>query len=325
MELTFERVVRRFSTAHATAHGMLAARETIEVMLVDVDGAFGRGEAAPLASFDGVSVERALEALRAHGAALASVDATGARDACRAADPLPQALAAIDVALWDLAGRRAARPIAALLTPAPAAAVEVNASVAGAAADDAASAAAAAVAAGYRTVKLKVGTGDDLARIRAVRAAIGPDVALRLDANGAWTVAEAERVLRGAGPLEFVEEPVRGAGELAALRARVEARIAVDESEGAGADAVSLKLSRSGGITGLLADAARARAAGMEVYVTSTYEGPIGVAAAVHAAAALAPLPACGLATLELFDGASPLPVRRGRIEVPRGPGLGIY
>ena len=62
----------------------------------------------------------------------------------------------------------------------------------------------------------------------------------------------------------------------------------------------------------------------MEVYVTSTYEGPIGVAAALHAAAALAPLPACGLATLELFAEPSPLPVRDGRIEVPRGPGLGI-
>ena len=90
------------------------------------------------------------------------------------------------------------------------------------------------------------------------------------------------------------------------------------------ADAVALKISRCGGITGLLADAARARAAGMAIYVTSTYEGPIGVAAALHAAAALAPLPACGLATLELFEAPSPFPVRDGRIAVPRGPGLGI-
>ena len=62
----------------------------------------------------------------------------------------------------------------------------------------------------------------------------------------------------------------------------------------------------------------------MDVYLTSTYEGPIGVAAALHAAAALAPLPACGLATLELFEAPSPLPVRDGRIAVPSGPGLGI-
>ena len=324
MELSFERVVRRFAAALSTAHGFLEARESIEVTLVDFDGAFGRGEAAPLASFDGVSIERALEALEAHRLALGGADAAGARDACAAADPLPQALAAIDVALWDLAGRRAGTPIAALLAAGPADSVEVNASVADIDAADAASAAAAAVAAGYRTVKLKVGTGDDLARIRAVRAAIGPAIALRLDANGAWSLAEAERVLNRAGPLELVEEPVRGAGQLAALRGRVAARVAVDESAGEPADAVALKLSRSGGITGLLADAARARATGMDVYLTSTYEGPIGVAAALHAAAALGPLPACGLATLELFEAPSPLPVRDGRIAVPRGPGLGI-
>ena len=324
MELSLERVVRRFAAAQSTAHGVLEERESIEVTLLDFDGAFGRGEAAPLASFDGVSIERALEALAAHRAVLRDVDAAGARDACAAADPLAQALAAIDVALWDLAGRRAGRPIAALLSPDPAAAVEVNASVADVAVADAASAAGAAAAAGYRTIKLKVGTGDDLARIRAVRAAIGPAVALRLDANGAWSPAEAERVLSAAGPLELVEEPVRGASELAALRARVAVKVAVDESAGGAADAVALKLSRSGGITGLLEDAARARAAGMDVYLTSTYEGPIGIVAALHVAAALAPLPACGLATLELFDAPSPLPVRDGRIDVPRGPGLGI-
>ena len=324
MELTFERVVRRFATPQATAHGLLEERETVEVVLRDFDGAFGRGEAAPLASFDGVDVERALAALDAHRAVLAFADPGGAREACRAADPLPQALAAIDVALWDLAGRRAGRPLAALLAREPAGAVEVNASIADLSTQDAANAARRAVAAGYRAIKLKVGTGDDIARIRAVRAAIGPAVALRLDANGAWSLAQAERVLTAAGALELVEEPVHAAGALAALRSRIRTRVAVDESEGEPADAVSLKLSRSGGITGLLTDAARARAAGMEVYVTSTYEGPIGVAAALHAAAALAPLPACGLATLELFDEPSPLPVHDGRIDVPRGPGLGV-
>ena len=126
-----------------------------------------------------MSVERALEALERYRAVLAGADAASALGACRAADPLPQALAAVDVALWDLAGRRSGTPIAALLARSPAASVEVNASVADAEIEDAARAARAAVAAGYRTIKLKVGTGDDLARIRAVRAAAGPGVALR--------------------------------------------------------------------------------------------------------------------------------------------------
>ncbi|MGH2855687.1 MAG: enolase C-terminal domain-like protein, partial [Solirubrobacteraceae bacterium] len=62
------------------------------------------------------------------------------------------------------------------------------------------------------------------------------------------------------------------------------------------------------------------------VYLSSTYDGPIGIAAALHAAAVLAPLPACGLATLGLFAGLEedPLPVRDGRIAVPSAPGLGV-
>lgn len=86
-----------------------------------------------------------------------------------------------------------------------------------------------------------------------------------------------------------------------------------------------LKLSRSGGISPLLADAVAVRATGAEVYVSSSLEGPLGVAAALHAAAALAPMPACGLATLGLFaDVEDPFPPRDGAIAVPTGPGLGV-
>jgi L-alanine-DL-glutamate epimerase-like enolase superfamily enzyme len=90
------------------------------------------------------------------------------------------------------------------------------------------------------------------------------------------------------------------------------------------ADAVCLKLARCGGISGLLACASLVRASGAEPYVASTFDGPLGIAAALHAAAALSPLPACGLATLALFDddAASALPVVDGAIAVPGGPGL---
>jgi L-alanine-DL-glutamate epimerase-like enolase superfamily enzyme len=94
------------------------------------------------------------------------------------------------------------------------------------------------------------------------------------------------------------------------------------------ADAVALKLSRCGGISGLLAAAELVRATGAEPYVTSTLDGPIGIAAAVHATAALSAgrdiLP-CGLATLALFEGVDGvLPVENGLIAVPEGPGLGL-
>ena len=93
------------------------------------------------------------------------------------------------------------------------------------------------------------------------------------------------------------------------------------------ADAICLKVSRCGGIRGLLRDASAARAAGTEVYLASTYDGPLGIAAAVHAAAVLAvdgPVLHCGLATLGAFEDAAagPLTPRAGMIEVPRGPGL---
>ena len=108
--------------------------------------------------------------------------------------------------------------------------------------------------------------------------------------------------------------------------------VAMDETAvlpgapGSGAtDLVCLKTSSCGGISGLLCAAADARAAGSEVYVASTFDGPIGIAAAVHAAAALGDMRPCGLATLSLFaDLADPLPPARGAIAVPTGDGLGI-
>jgi L-alanine-DL-glutamate epimerase-like enolase superfamily enzyme len=337
MRLELTQSERQFREAQHTAHGMLQARQLIEVTLTDADGASGRGEAAPLASYDGVGTDTVIAALEAYRQVLAQDPPSQPGtllDRCREVADLPQALAAIDLALWDLAGNRAGRPVCDLLAAHPAQQIEVNATIAPATREAAADLAAGAVSAGYRCVKLKVGVGDDLERVRAVRAAIGPDVSLRLDANGAWSVAHAVELLdaMSAVGLELVEEPVRGLGDLQDLRERVAVRIAIDESAALPgaltariADAVCLKISRCGGISGLLAAAALVRASGAEVYLASSYDGPLGIAAALHAAAALSPLPPCGLATLELFAGPpSPFPVRQGTIAVPRGPGLGV-
>jgi L-alanine-DL-glutamate epimerase-like enolase superfamily enzyme len=91
------------------------------------------------------------------------------------------------------------------------------------------------------------------------------------------------------------------------------------------ADAVCLKISSCGGISGLLARAALVRSSGADVYLASTYDGPLGIAAAVHCAAALKPTGASGLGTLELFeDEFTVLSLERGEIEVPTKPGLGV-
>jgi L-alanine-DL-glutamate epimerase-like enolase superfamily enzyme len=189
---------------------------------------------------------------------------------------------------------------------------------------------------GFRCVKVKVGVGDDAGRLAAIRAAAGPQMLLRVDANGAWqSVEEAVLSLRALAPsgLELAEEPVHGVGLLRELRAVSPVPIAMDETAaeaGAGSsgatDAVCLKIARCGGIGGLLREAAEARAAGSAVYVASTLDGPVGIAAALHAAAALAadgPLPPCGLATLAAFaDVDDPFVLRDGCLAVPEGPGL---
>jgi L-alanine-DL-glutamate epimerase-like enolase superfamily enzyme len=87
---------------------------------------------------------------------------------------------------------------------------------------------------------------------------------------------------------------------------------------------VCLKLSRAGGVLGLVDAARRARLAGYEVYLASMLDGPLGIAGALHAAALIRPDRWCGLATLPMFEGRPDvLPARDGRIAVPDGPGLG--
>jgi L-alanine-DL-glutamate epimerase-like enolase superfamily enzyme len=335
LRLSVSRRTVALRSPHHAAHGTLTERTLFAVLLEGPDDVQGRGEAAPLEAYDGVSDELTAAALAAHAQAIGALhdDATGPQvlDACRRVADLPQALAAIDLALWDRAGRRAGTPVAALLTDLPADSVEVNATIGaldrGRAADEAAEAA----AAGFRCVKVKVGLGDDAARVAAVRALAGPEMALRLDANGAWGVEEAVghlEVLAPAG-LELVEEPVHGIEALRAVRERVPVRIAMDETTAehgalasAAADAFCLKVGRCGGISATLAAASLVRAMGGEVYLASALDGPLGIAAALHCAAALRVEPPCGLATLGQLELDDPFAPEAGRIAVPAAPGL---
>jgi L-alanine-DL-glutamate epimerase-like enolase superfamily enzyme len=340
MRLVIRRHTLRMRRPLQSSYGEVTERELIAVALTDEDGVTGYGEAAPLEAYDGISIARVEQALERYRPVIEqAADMNGAEivDACRRADDLPEAFAAIDLALWDRAGRRSGRPVASLLTDTPARTVPVNATLSAVDRAGAAEQALRAVELGFSCLKVKVGVGDDAGRVAAVRAAAGPHAALRIDANGAWSVEQAVRSIEALSPtgLELVEEPVHGLAAVREVRERVAVRVAIDETAAehgaltAGvADAVCLKVSRCGGLSGLLAAAALVRASGAEVYVASTLDGPLGVAAGVHAAAALAsrgPLPACGLATLGMFDGLSdPLDPVDGEIPVPGGPGLGV-
>jgi O-succinylbenzoate synthase len=163
-------------------------------------------------------------------------------------------------------------------------------------------------------VKVKVGRPGDLELVAAVRDALGPGVALRVDANGAWDVDTAvDRIKRLARyDLEFVEQPVATLHDLARVRARVAVPIAADECIRTiddarelrardAADVVVLKQQPLGGVRAALQVAAEAA---VPAVVSSMMETSVGLAAGVALALALPELPyACGLDTLDHLAG----------------------
>ncbi|WP_272950257.1 o-succinylbenzoate synthase [Nocardioides cynanchi] len=182
------------------------------------------------------------------------------------------------------------------------------------------------LASGCATAKVKVADpgsalADDLARVEAVRDALGPTGRVRVDANGAWTVDQAVAAIaeldRAAGGLEYVEQPCASVEDLASVRRRVAVPIAADESirraadpyrvrDLGAADIAVLKVQPLGGVRACLRIADDI---GMPVVVSSALETSLGLAAGVSLAASLPRLDhACGLATRSLLtaDVASP-------------------
>lgn len=175
------------------------------------------------------------------------------------------------------------------------------------------------VAAGHgcTTAKVKVAEPgqsltDDLARVGAVRAALGRTGRLRVDANGGWSVEEAVEAITKLSEfdLEYVEQPCATVSELAAVRARIDVPVAADESirrgddplrvaELGAADIAVLKVQPLGGVRRCLE---LAELIGLPVVVSSALESSVGIAAGVALAAALPDLPyACGLATTTML------------------------
>lgn len=344
MRVALRSVVAPLRFPLRAAHGVVRERELLLLELRDGErGPVGFGEAAALESYDGIGSAAVRAALRAcaerlREADLATVLHPVARGSllgeCARRAPLAQARAAIELALLDLAGRAVGEPVWRLLgATAPPPPLEVNCTLTAAEPRAAAREAEAARREGFGTVKVKVGFGDDLARVAAVREAAGAAMRIRLDANGAWDEREALARLRALAPfgIELCEEPVRGAEAIGALARRAPVALALDESAAEPAalerrrcTAICLKLARCGGISGLLRTAARAHELGYEVYLASTLDGPLGIAAALHAAGLIVPERACGLATVSLFTaGVTALEPRCGRIALPPGPGLG--
>ncbi|MFC6020189.1 mandelate racemase/muconate lactonizing enzyme family protein [Plantactinospora solaniradicis] len=337
-------------TPFVTALRRTSTVETLVVEVVDTDGRSGFGEAPQVWQVTGASiggaracVEEMLTPL------LTGRDADDLVARCaevrRAVVGNEAAKAAVDTALHDLAARRLGVPLVRLLGGVSRR-VPTDVTLSAGDAVELAGAARQRVAEGFDVLKVKVGTdaAGDLARVRAVRAAAGPQARIRLDANQGWTPREAVRVIRGiedAGlDVELVEQPVpsRDIAGLAWVSDRVDLPILADEAvygvrdlveviQRRAADMVNVKLAKCGGLGPARTLLELATEHGVGTVVGSMMESQIGLGAAASLVAAY------GTSAVSDLDAAWWLawsPVQGGiryegpNVLLPDAPGLGI-
>ncbi|MFZ1287154.1 MAG: dipeptide epimerase [Candidatus Phosphoribacter sp.] len=337
----------------------LRRTSTIDTLLVEVrtdDGITGLGEAPQVWAVTGESVAGAAACVQQVLAPLivgrqlddwADIAASLAGACARNFG----AKAAVETGLLDALARSSGLPFAHLLAdiaglPRPLLEVPTDVTVSAGEPNELARAAVARVAEGFGRLKLKVGTdaATDVARVAAVRAAVGPDIGIRLDANQGWTPEQAVDVivaLTAAGlGIELVEQPVPAddVEGLAWVRQRADVPIMADETVygerelervirlGA-ADAVNVKLAKCGGPLTALRMLRRAREAGLGTMVGSMMESHVGVAAAASVVAAVGTSSVSDL-DAAWWTAASPYvggpSYERGMVKLPTTPGLGI-
>lgn len=329
------------------------------LVALSADGITGWGEASPLPGWSRASLLETEAALRRTVARIEAGGEAALADLVDGLHDAPHARAGVVGAWADLRARRAGRSLAEHLVadptcapaslvaaaPVPASSVAVNALVAAPEPSEVEEAARDAVNAGFGAVKLKVGATDaavDVARVRAARAGLGLAGELRLDANGAWDPATAIDVLDRVQDCDiaYCEEPVAGLEAIAAVGERSPVPVAADESIRVETDALRalelgvgtliVKPQALGGPDVALVIAARAREAGASTVVTSFLDSAVGIAHALHVAAAVDAAAsegrAHGLATASFLadDVAQAPPVVAGAMAVPGGHGLGL-
>lgn len=334
-----------FRKPYVTARGRLDRREMVLLRVRSEDGLVGLGEAVPLSLRGGASLAQVVKELEALGETNAFDEARlGANDVVLS----PPARCAALTALLDLRGRSGAersrfssRGGQNCDRTASAPPVECNATLA---AGEPAAVAADAVAwaeEGFATFKLKLGAGDDVGQVHAVREAVGSKARIRVDANAAWDLETAKQTLASIEPfgVELVEQPVDGLEALAEVGEATSIPIAGDECIESCADAekavrsgacdiASVKLSKVGG-----PEAAIEVAEVMPAYLSSALDGAVGIAAAAQVAQTLdsanadGPRLAHGLATQRLFAStiaSVECELRDGMLHPPTGAGLGV-
>lgn len=279
-------------------------REGRLLRLATQDGCIGWGDAAPLPGFSRESLS-SVDAALVEAAAWCARRAVEPAEAVQPDSPLHAALDgfgwpssvryAVDLALADVAAQTLGCALPRALSARSARWLPTAGLVLG---GDAVAHAAQRVQEGYRTVKLKVGRGaveTDAATVQAVRQAVGPDVALRLDANRAWSLDDAFRFAEGiaSAAVAFVEEPLADPDALELLTRRTGLPVALDETLQAPGGAVApwaaaavLKPTLVGGLAATLRLAADAQRLQVPVVLSAAFESGIGLRGVVALAAA---------------------------------------
>jgi o-succinylbenzoate synthase len=326
-----------FREPYVTVRGRLQRREMALLRLRSEDGLVGLGEAVPLSLRDGVGLAQVVNELERLGErdSLDEAALTGGAAGLSA----PARCAAL-IALMDLRGKRAAaegHSSVARSRPVPCNATLVAGEPAAVARD-----ALRWAAEGFSTFKLKLGAGDDVGQVRAVRDAVGPEARIRVDANAAWDVKTAKRTLAELEQLdvELAEQPVATMEEAREVASATSIPIAGDESVESRADAERAVAMGACGLAGLKLSKVGGPEAAIEIaevlpsFVSSALDGPVGIAAAAQVAQTLReaagdddPGLAHGLATQRLFAStvaSVECELRDGMLHLPEGPGLGV-
>jgi o-succinylbenzoate synthase len=345
----------RFARPVRTARGDFTERETVLLELRDAEGVRGFGEAAPWPGFGTETAEEASALLIAAERLLCGPELEAGSwtpELARHLGGAPAARAAVQGALWDLAARRAGRPLADQLATGVATMhgdvlrrVPTSALLVGREPMALRGEAAGARESGHRAVKIKLGAPSlavDVARARAAREGLGPAVRLRGDANGAWSRRDARVALEALAQfdLDYVEQPLAADDfeGFVELHGVAPVRIAADESVASetgvlrllstgAVDVMVLKPATLGGPARALEIAAQARQAGVEVVFSHTFESAVGARHVLHCAAAWGdPAAVHGLCSEGLFvsDVAASVTCPGGLAEISDAPGLGI-
>ncbi len=328
-----------------------ASFPTLDYVLLKVyadNGLLGLGEAAPDPEVTGETQDSALQCLQRAAPGLAGRDPFALEAILHGFEEefygQPSAMAALDMALYDLQGKALGVPVHALLGGMVWPYMDIYPVVPLLPPQEMADLAALFVRQGFRTLKLKVGTNpdEDAARVQAVRQAVGPGVGLRVDVNQGWhtaqvAIAAIRRLVRF--QVEWIEQPVdaEDLDALAEVTQAVKVPIMVDEgcltpqdalavAYKEAANLINIKLMKCGGLYRALQICAIAEAAGIPCIVGSMGESSIASAAGLHLFAARKGIIA-GEVIGPLFlegDIATGFETEGNRALVPTRPGLGV-